>query len=183
MSRVARVEDALAIATVQVAGWRTAYRGLMPDALLDGLDVEAKARAWRRTFESSDSQILVVDHSGDVVGFVLATDARDDDLSTHGVGEIGAMYVTPQRWRRGHGRDLLHGALEYFATTHRARIILWVLEGNASARRFYEAQGFAPDGATKIHPASGLREVRYSCGSVLRMSNPASQLTPQSRRG
>ena len=36
--RRARPEDAEAVARVHVAGWRHAYRGLLPDDYLDGLD-------------------------------------------------------------------------------------------------------------------------------------------------
>ncbi|WP_430787700.1 hypothetical protein [Actinoplanes sp. G11-F43] len=40
--------------------------------------------------------------------------------------------------------------------------ILWVLESNARARRFYEAAGWVPDGAVKVDSSRGfpMREVR-----------------------
>jgi RimJ/RimL family protein N-acetyltransferase len=43
------------------------------------------------------------------------------------------------------------------------QVTLWVLDGNARARRFYEAAGFHPDGAVEEDDRSGfaLREVRY----------------------
>ena len=167
MSRVAKADDALAIATVQVAAWRTAYRGLMSDTLLQDLDVKAKAERWRHTIASPELRVIVVERSGCVVGFALASGARDPDVAAPDVGEICAMYVSPQHWRQGCGRELLQGTLAYFASTRRTRQILWVLEANTSARRFYEAQGFAPDGATKTHPASGLIEMRYFSGAAM----------------
>lgn len=43
------------------------------------------------------------------------------------------------------------------------RIVLWVFEGNDRARRFYEAMGYTPDGATKIiEVGAPLPAVRYS---------------------
>lgn len=41
--------------------------------------------------------------------------------------------------------------------------ILWVLESNARARRFYERAGWRPDGGTKIESRGEieLHEVRY----------------------
>jgi hypothetical protein len=42
--RRATLDDAPAIARVHVAAWQRAYRGQMPDAVLDGLD-ESGARA------------------------------------------------------------------------------------------------------------------------------------------
>jgi len=40
---------------------------------------------------------------------------------------------------------------------------LWVLDTNLRARRFYEAAGWVPDGATKVDDRATftLREVRY----------------------
>ena len=38
--------DAQAIAEVHVASWQGAYRGLLPDALLDGQSVERRAQWW-----------------------------------------------------------------------------------------------------------------------------------------
>ena len=41
-------------------------------------------------------------------------------------------------------------------------IMLWVLEDNARARRFYERAGFAPDGARHGLPdLGGVTEIRY----------------------
>ena len=42
--------------------------------------------------------------------------------------------------------------------------MVWVLETNARARRFYESLGFRPDGASKIfleRPYGSWRELRY----------------------
>ncbi len=44
-----------------------------------------------------------------------------------------------------------------------ARVTLWVLEGNARARRFYEVAGLAPDGARKVLEMPGeTPEIRYA---------------------
>ena len=45
--RRATPEDARAIADIQVETWRAAYVGMMPQRVLDELDVEARERMWR----------------------------------------------------------------------------------------------------------------------------------------
>ena len=42
-------------------------------------------------------------------------------------------------------------------------VTLWVLDTNERSRRFYEAAGFALDGATKLHEIGGqaVTEFRY----------------------
>jgi GNAT superfamily N-acetyltransferase len=47
--REAVVDDAAAVAAVQIAAWRAAYADVMPAAYLDGLDQEQFAANWRDT--------------------------------------------------------------------------------------------------------------------------------------
>ena len=75
-----------------------------------------------------------------------------------------AMYVHPDKWRRGIGSELMVQALHALKLLGYAEATLWVLRGNWRARDFYEASGFAPDGAAKIDTnAAGISydEVRY----------------------
>ena len=44
--RDATAADAHALATVHVASWRAAYRGLMPDEVLAGLSVPEREQLW-----------------------------------------------------------------------------------------------------------------------------------------
>ena len=53
--RAATPDDARGIAEVHVAGWRWAYRGQMPDALLDSLSVEDRAEKRRVWIEKPTS--------------------------------------------------------------------------------------------------------------------------------
>jgi hypothetical protein len=45
-----------------------------------------------------------------------------------------------------------------------AYAVLWVLEGNARARRFYERGGWAADGTTRDEPMGGemTHQLRYA---------------------
>jgi hypothetical protein len=44
--RRAELSDAKGIAAVHVAAWRVAYRGLLPDDVLDRLSIEDSAKRW-----------------------------------------------------------------------------------------------------------------------------------------
>ncbi|MDP9795363.1 GNAT superfamily N-acetyltransferase [Catenuloplanes nepalensis] len=81
-----------------------------------------------------------------------------------GVGEIFAIYVLPAHQGGGGGRLLISGALRALAADGCDRATLWVLEGNAAARRFYEHGGWHPDGSTKRDESRGfpLDEIRYA---------------------
>ncbi len=61
------------------------------------------------------------------------------------------------------GRALLTEVTGRCAAAGLPRMFLWVLRENARARRFYEAAGFAADGAEEPFEVGGVEvpEVRY----------------------
>jgi L-amino acid N-acyltransferase YncA len=101
--REVRVEDVDAIARVQVASWQAAYRGVISDAYLDGMDVAERTARWHdRLAGGSDGRRVYVAEGdgGAVVGFVAHGSCRDADASAR-VGELYAIYVLPKWLRPG----------------------------------------------------------------------------------
>ena len=56
----------------------------------------------------------------------------------------------------------MQAALEELKALGFERALLWVLERNTRARRFYEKCGFSPDGASKDSGLGDEEEIRYS---------------------
>ncbi len=164
--RPARAEDAGQIALVHVRSWQGAYRGLIPQAFLDGLDVAQRTRTWERALAETDNPragVLVADDGRNVVGFVGYFPSRDPDADPDLIGEIGAIYLLPGAWGGGIGKRLMEAALGRLAGAGFTQVTLWVLDSNDRARRFYEAGGWSADGAAKQDDSRGfpLSEVRY----------------------
>lgn len=158
--RLARPEDADAIAAVRLAGWRGAYGPLLPPDAFDGVDFAQWAERTRDLLLAGRSGMRVVQRSDAVQGFCVFGRCRDEDLV--GVSELYALYVIPEAWSTGLGRALMTVALDELDRP----VVLWVLRDNARARRFYEIAGFRPDGAEKTADVLGfdLAEVRYRLG-------------------
>jgi ribosomal protein S18 acetylase RimI-like enzyme len=161
--RAATVADARGIAEVHVEGWRWGYRGLLPDEVLDALDVEARAARWVTILGSPserDACAVASDEHGSIVGFA-ATGAADDDFvpPPEGAGELFALYLREGWQRQGIGRSLLDRARSDLAGHGFDTAVLWVFEANARARSVYEAGGWLVDGATASH--------RFDCGARL----------------
>jgi ribosomal protein S18 acetylase RimI-like enzyme len=160
--RPATPDDATDVAHVHVRSWQVAYRGLIPDEVLDALRPEA--RAERYTFGSSDpsrpATIVAID-TGVIRGFATSGPALGTD--GHGRGELYSLYVDPPSWGRGVGRALIAAAREHLAGQGFAEARLWVLVGNDRAERFYRADGWVSDGTRRVADVHGLMvdELRY----------------------
>jgi ribosomal protein S18 acetylase RimI-like enzyme len=164
--RAARMEDVPEIAVVHVRSWQAAYRGLLPQEYLDGLDPGQRIGQWERSLSAakrSDGGTLVAEAGGRLSGFVSYGPARDDDAESRRAGEIYAIYLVPAAWGEGIGRQLMAAALGRLGKAAFDRVILWVLDSNVRARRFYEAGGWLADGAAKRDDSFGvpMTEVRY----------------------
>jgi GNAT superfamily N-acetyltransferase len=150
--REARPADAAGIATVQVETWRVAYRGQVSDAHLDAMSVEDRTLRWRHILADSDPPVrlaLVAADDGEVVGFAHVGASRDADATT-GTGELTSLYLLPGHWGTGVGRRLIEAAEARLREGGFTIATLWVLDSNARGRRFYEAAGWTPDGATQL---------------------------------
>ncbi len=154
MDVVVREADPLdvgAIAQVQVSSWRAAYRGVVPDAFLDNMDVDARAERWREGItDRPGGQITYLAQLDEVAAGFGAVGACRDPGAT-GVGELYAIYVSPEYWRRGIGRALHTACLDALRGQGYDEARLWVLEANPQARAFYERFDWRSDGTTESH--------------------------------
>ena len=166
--RTAVFADAEAIARIHVATWRAAYRGILPDETLAALSEDTRARQWREWLgdQSRGIVVLVAEIDAAVAGFASLGPSRDDDAAL-GAWEIHAIYIDFPHWRAGLGRDLVARAVETSRTKGATRLTLWVLARNDAACRFYEAVGFALDGALKVDHIGPTEVVELRYGITL----------------
>lgn len=154
--------DVMAVAAVHVRSWQVAYRGIVPDPVLDTLDVSVRAAryAFDGTGPADPAAWIAVDGHA-VLAFVILGPCRDDDRQ--GMGEVLSLYVDPDRWRSGLGAALVRKAERELSLLGFAEASLWVFEANARARRFYEAMGWRRDEGVKMAQIGGLEipEARY----------------------
>lgn len=163
--RRAMLADAAGIARAQVATWRTTYRGLIPDAYLDAMEEEPRAKMWEEIIardrgDGASSFVMVAVTAGTepghrpvsgpssaatgeergraTVGFAAAGPERSGDPEFR--GELGALYVLKEYQGRGLGRRLVTAAVRELLGRGHASMLVWVLAQNPY-RRFYESLG------------------------------------------
>jgi ribosomal protein S18 acetylase RimI-like enzyme len=160
--RRATGSDRFAAATVHVRAWQLAYRGIIPNGTLDGMNVANRVDQYPFDLpESSDPKTLIATKGDELGGWVILGPSRDDDEAKF--GEIWALNVDPDHWRSGAGSLLMAGAEELLVAGGFTEAILWVLEDNVQGRHFYEAVGWRLDGQDRTIAIGGsdLVEVRY----------------------
>jgi GNAT superfamily N-acetyltransferase len=167
--RRARPDDASALARIHIAAWRAAYRGVMPDRFLDGLDLQRWTDRWQQTLgglrpaEQTPAAVLVVEGEiGEPAGFAMTGPERTPAPPARGRGELWAINLAPDAWGHGLGQLLLGAAERALAEAGHVEAMLWVVATNERARRFYGRAGWGPDGAERRDAGLGF-EVHEVC--------------------
>jgi ribosomal protein S18 acetylase RimI-like enzyme len=178
--RSAEFSDAEAIAHLHVASWRDAYRGMIPDAVLDGPLLDERMPMWR--------QVLAITPAGRLV---LVATARPPEAAAAG-GEAGApteippllgfasggrlrgrrarydaeiytLYIAAAARRQNIGCRLMASMAIRLKLFGHDSAMLWTLADNGPARRFYEMLDGEPAGTrTERFGGAALDEVAYA---------------------
>ncbi|WP_293780592.1 GNAT family N-acetyltransferase [uncultured Oxalicibacterium sp.] len=174
--RRATPDDAAAIAALRVDSWRTTYRGVMPEAYLDGMKTEDSVGMWSQVLQADVPSIAVFVAMADdeLVGFasgmLLMPPKHEIDA------ELTAIYLKPIAQRGGVGRRLLALVAEAMQQQGAHGLLVWVIADNKPARQFYEELGgallveqpFTWDGLDLMETGYGWRDLpalQQACAS------------------
>ncbi|GAB2786956.1 GNAT family N-acetyltransferase [Amycolatopsis magusensis] len=158
--RRAEAADAPRLAEINLTGWRTAYRGILPDAYLDSLrqeDREDKFAARLAAMTERTVTYVAANPAGEIGAYATAVgDSRP--------GMLGALYAALE-WRgTGAGHTVHEAALAHLTTCGFSHAVVWVFEENFLSRRFYENHGWLCDQVTQTSQIADRSavEIRYS---------------------
>jgi GNAT superfamily N-acetyltransferase len=165
--RPATAADAAAIAQLRIDAWRATYRGMMPDAYLDAMNLSDSAAFWERILGAGSplASVYVAVEGDRIVGFAAAN--RRDPPKLGFDAELSAIYLVADRKRQGIGRRLVATV----AAAQRGRgatgLLTWVIAKNQAARSFYESLGgellleqpFQWDGIDLVEAGYGFRDL------------------------
>jgi GNAT superfamily N-acetyltransferase len=156
--RDAAIDDADALATVHIDGWRAGYRGIVPDEYLDAPEFASSRRdrwrGWTWMTAVPGSRMFVVSVDDRLVGFGHAgpehvdptltptVEARDEGEPAGNRGEVYGFYVHPSAWGTGAAAALMSRCEEFLRDEGFTSAMLWVLRDNPRALAFYEKAGW-----------------------------------------
>src|SRR4051812_42837783 len=153
--------DLLLVGALHFRSRAAAYAHILSPETLATPSAAALADWWseRWKWEQDTHRLTVAEDFERIVGFSYVGPSE-----TEGAAELYAIHVDPAVVGTGVGRLLMANALEELAAVGGERAVLWVLEDNERARRFYDRGGWSPDGETRVEPISGepVKQLRYS---------------------
>ena len=162
--------DAEALAQAHVTSWRETYRGLLPDAYLARMSVEAHARrfAWSLLKPGPDDVTLAAADRHGIVGYAQGGPSR---RRAPGEAEVATLYLVRSAQGRGLGRRLLGDTSRALALRGARSMVISVLRDNTAARAFYEhLGGVAEPERQEYGPGGGLLyEVAYRWPDITRL--------------
>jgi lincosamide nucleotidyltransferase A/C/D/E len=161
-AREATVADVPAVCIVRQRSWRAAYASLMPQPVIDAIDLGTMWSAWRaavRRPPSRSTRLFVAGPPGEVHSYTFV---RPADGSSE-AGQVSAVYSDPTAWGTPSGWAAFSTGVEFLHAHGFTDLSLWMLKGNERAGRFYERAGWTADGEEQTtETASGSYvEVRY----------------------
>ncbi len=160
--RPAKPEDSEILAEIHIDAWKAAYCGLVPQDYLQKLDYGKRAERFRALLTTDSENTFVAEEEQKLLGFITLGNCRDDDVDPKETGEIWGIYLAAENWRKGIGTKLCCFGENLLLSCGFKIIVLWVFAENEQARKFYEALGFAADGAEKtLNRGKLLLAVRY----------------------
>ncbi|MCE2527578.1 MAG: GNAT family N-acetyltransferase [Actinomycetia bacterium] len=162
--REAEWSDAAAIARVHIDTWRSTYAGIVPDDHLASLSYN-RGESWWEGVLSRDQPtrrvFVAQQRGGEVIGFAGGGPEREGDPTYR--AELFFIYVLAEYQRSSLGRRLVASVARRLLVNGLSSMLVWVLEDNHGARRFYESLG-GEELASKTIAVGGTDLVEVSYG-------------------
>jgi ribosomal protein S18 acetylase RimI-like enzyme len=153
------------VAALHALSRQVTYRGIIPARALRAMTTEELRWTWteRVTRESGTHRLYLAEVGGELRGFSYVGPGDEVERVPRGTGVLYAIHVHPDAQGTGIGSAMMDLCLRTFADWRYASAVLWVLDGNHRACRFYERTGWRHDGTVR-ESAIGravTRQLRY----------------------
>jgi len=151
---ISNIEYADSLAYIMIAAWRSGFRGILPDTVIEKYTVFPGVKAMFSQLLASDTGTMyLASLNEEPVGLLYRLDEGRD-------ARIEALLTIPEVWGKGVSSALMERALKDVKEAGYSAIHVWPFAENHRARRFYEKHRFHLSGQSRMGDAA---EVEYIC--------------------
>ena len=157
--RTAKYEDIEKIVDINIKDWKKVYKGIIDDNILNNLNKHEKIEKCRKNY--NEGNVIVAEKNGTILGYCKYDDnvVYENNIDS----EIIALYVDCDNFGNGIGKELLEYVKKELKSKNKTKMIIWCLEENKNARKFYEKMGGSILADEKYYEKNGkkYREIGY----------------------
>ena len=135
MIRYYEEKDIEQVAKIITEDWKISYKGIIDDEYLKNLDYKDKEKSIREKYQKQKSIVL---EEGYIKGYSRFGKNRDEEKE---LGELYALYVKADERDKKIGERLLKKTADILSKRGYKEMVIWCLEENKNARKFYEKMG------------------------------------------
>ena len=135
MIRYYEEKDIEQVAKIITEDWKISYKGIIDDEYLKNLDYKDKEKSIREKYQKQKSIVL---EEGYIKGYSRFGENRDEEKE---LGELYALYVKADERGKKIGERLLKKTADILSKRGYKEMVIWCLEKNKNARKFYEKMG------------------------------------------
>ena len=136
--RKVKYEDIKKIVDIHITDWKKVYKEIIDNEILDNLNREEKVKKWKEHYNIGN--VVVAEENGIILGYCRYGDNavyENTDIDS----EIIAIYVDCDNLGKGIGKKLVEYVKTYLKNKNKTKMVIWCLEKNQNARKFYEKMG------------------------------------------
>ncbi|OQR56115.1 GNAT family N-acetyltransferase [Bacillus sp. CDB3] len=159
--RLATKEDIGEIAKVHVGSWKTTYKEIFSNEILDNITYEQREKLWKSIFQKEDEhqyRFVAETLNGKIIGFI---DGGVERTGTYNCdGELYAIYILQEYQGMKIGKRLFQALLSNCKKDNMQSLLVWVVANNPS-KKFYEK--YNPEKIdTKFLEGLNVEEIAYA---------------------
>ncbi|WP_164860956.1 GNAT family N-acetyltransferase [Bacillus thuringiensis] len=131
-------DDIPCIAKVNADSWKTTYKDIFPNEILENITYEQREKQWENIFQKeSNHQFRFVAETlnGEIVGFIDGGVERTGTYNCE--GELYAIYLLQEYQGMKIGQKLFQAFLSDCKNNDMQSLLVWVVTNNPS-KKFYE---------------------------------------------
>lgn len=128
------------VGVIHSQAWREAYENVFPKDYIDTDTAEVRKEEFFNALVNENYHYYLIYKNEKAIGMFKIANYAD-------VCELLSIYILKDYCGQGIGSEAISFLVELYAQRD---IVLWTLESNVSARKFYEKQGFIKTGKSRV---------------------------------